>query len=75
MYNLLHLYLINSKQILFISSFCAIFIHGFRPSLNTQSYIIGLLVVRDFRFWFVWAARPILKISLILEFDDMWINS
>ena len=31
------------------------------PSLNTQSCIKGLLVVRDFCFWAVWAAGPIHK--------------
>ena len=33
----------------------------FVPSLNTQSCIKGLLVVRDFCFWAVWAAGPVLK--------------
>ena len=32
-----------------------------KPSLNTQSCIKGLLVVRDFYFWAVWAARPVHK--------------
>ena len=31
------------------------------PSLNTQSCIKGLLVVRDFCFWAVWAAGPVHK--------------
>ena len=31
------------------------------PSLNTQFCIKGLLVVRDFCFWAVWAAGPVLK--------------
>ena len=31
------------------------------PSLNTQSCIKGLLVVRDFGFWAVWAAGLELK--------------
>ena len=31
------------------------------PSLNTQSCIRGLLVVRDFCFWAVLASGPILK--------------
>ena len=31
------------------------------PSLNTQSCIKGLLVVRDFCFLPVWTARPVLK--------------
>jgi hypothetical protein len=31
------------------------------PSLNTQSCIRGLLVVRDFYYWAIWAARPVLK--------------
>ena len=34
------------------------------PSLNTQSCIKGLLVVRDFCFWAVWAARPVQKNKL-----------
>ena len=33
------------------------------PSLDTQSYIKGLLVVQDFCFWAVWAAGPVLKKS------------
>ena len=32
------------------------------PSQNTQSCIKGLLVVQDFCFWAIWAARPVLKI-------------
>jgi hypothetical protein len=36
-------------------------ISGMNPSLKTQSCIKGLLVVRDFCFWAVWAAGPILK--------------
>jgi hypothetical protein len=28
---------------------------------NTQSCIKGLLVVRDFCFWAIWAARPVTK--------------
>ena len=31
------------------------------PSLNTQSCIKGFFVVRDFCFWTVWAAGPVLK--------------
>jgi hypothetical protein len=31
------------------------------PSLNTQSCIKGLLVVQDFCFWAIWAARPVHK--------------
>ena len=31
------------------------------PSVNTQSCIKGILVVRDFCLWVVWAAGPILK--------------
>ena len=31
------------------------------PSLNTQSCIKGLLGVRDFYFWVVWAAWPVQK--------------
>ena len=34
---------------------------GFWPSLNTQSCIKGLLGVRDFCFWAVWAAGPVQK--------------
>ena len=34
------------------------------PSLNTQSCIKGLLVVRDFRLWAVWAAGPALEKKL-----------
>jgi hypothetical protein len=33
----------------------------FNPSLNTQSCIKGLLGVRDFCFWAIWAAGPVLK--------------
>ena len=36
----------------------------FLPSLNTQSCIKGLLVVRDFCFRAVWAAGPVLKKKL-----------
>ena len=35
------------------------------PSLNTQSCIKGLLVVRDFCFWAIWAAGPVLKKKLV----------
>ena len=35
----------------------------FEPSLNTQFFIKGLLVVWDFCFWAVWAAGPIHKKS------------
>ena len=34
------------------------------PSLNTQSCIKGLLVKRDFCFWAVWAAGPVLQKKL-----------
>ena len=34
---------------------------GQMSSLNTQSFIKVLLVVRDFCFWAVWAAGPVLK--------------
>jgi hypothetical protein len=34
------------------------------PSLNTQSCIKGLLVVRDICFWADWTAGPVLKKSL-----------
>ena len=34
---------------------------GKKPSLNTQSCIEGLLGVRYFCFWAVWAAGPVLK--------------
>ena len=33
----------------------------YHPSLNTQSCIKGPLVVRDFCFWALWAARPVHK--------------
>ena len=34
---------------------------AFDPSLNTQSCCRGLLVVRNFCFWAIWAAGPVLK--------------
>ena len=39
--------------------YCAPFIHRYVPSLNIQSCIKGLLVVRAFCFWAVWAAGPV----------------
>ena len=34
---------------------------GLNPSINTQSCIKGLLVIRDFCLWDVWATGPVLK--------------
>jgi hypothetical protein len=39
------------------------------PSLNTQSCIKGLLVVRDFCFWVVWAAGPVLKKKVWADYE------
>ena len=39
---------------------------GISHSLNTQSCIKGPLVFRDFCFWAILAARPVLKFSSIL---------
>ena len=36
-------------------------LYTFKPSLNTQSCIKGLLLVRDFCFWAVWAAKLVQK--------------
>ena len=47
---------------------------GVSPSLNTQSCIKGLLVVRDFCFWAVWAARPVNKKSLGPIMSNFWEN-
>ena len=50
-------------EIFYMDSYAIEFLH-FDPSLNTQSCIKGLLVVRDFCFWAVWAAWPVHKKSL-----------
>ena len=42
------------------------------PSLNTQSCIKGLLVVLDFCFWAIWAARPVHKKSWRLIMSNFW---
>jgi hypothetical protein len=44
---------------------------GFKPSLNTQSCIKGLLVVRDFYFWAIWAARPLHKKKLGADYEQL----
>ena len=41
------------------------------PNLNTQSYIKGLLVVRDFCFWVVWAAGPAHKKSWEPHYEQL----
>ena len=40
-------------------------------SLNTQSFIKVLLVVRDFCFWAVWAAGPVLKKKLLADYEQL----
>ena len=42
------------------------------PSLNTQSCIKGLLGVRDFCFWAVWAAGPVLKKRLGADYEQIF---
>ena len=42
-----------------------------KPSLNTQSCIKGLLVVRDFCFWAVWAAGPVLKKKFWADYEQL----
>ena len=42
------------------------------PSLNIQFCIKGLLVVQDFCFWTVWAARPVHKKKLGADFEHLW---
>ena len=42
------------------------------PSLNTQSCIRGLLVVRDFCFWAVQAARPIQKKRVWADYEQLF---
>ena len=44
----------------------------YTSSLNTQSCTKGLLVVRDFCFWAVWAARPVLKKRSGLTISNFW---
>ena len=41
------------------------------PSLNTQSCIKGLLLVRDFRFWAAWAAGPVHKKKLGADYEQL----
>jgi hypothetical protein len=41
------------------------------PSLNTQSCIKGLLVVQDFCFWAVWAAKPALKNKVWADYEQL----
>ena len=41
------------------------------PSLNTQSCIKGLLVVRDFCFWALWAAGPALKRKIWADYEQL----
>ena len=45
--------------------------NGNIPSLNTQSRIKGLLVVRDFCFWALWAARPLLKKRVWADYEQL----
>jgi hypothetical protein len=42
------------------------------PSLNTQSCIRGLLVVRDFCFWAVLAAGPIQKKRVWADYEQLF---
>ena len=44
---------------------------GMLPSLNTQSCIKGLWVVRDFCFWAYWAARPVLKKKIWADYEQL----
>ena len=39
--------------------------------LNTQFCIKGLLVVLDFCFWAVWAARPVLKKRVWADYEEL----
>ena len=41
------------------------FMYTSLPSLNTQSCIKGLFLVRNFGFWAVWAAGPVLKKKIL----------
>ena len=41
------------------------------PSLNTQSCIKGLLVVRDFGFWAVWTAGPVHKKKFRADYEQL----
>ena len=43
----------------------------FEPSLNTQFFIKGLLVVWDFCFWAVWAAGPVYKKKLGADYKQL----
>ena len=43
----------------------------FSPSLNTQSWIKGLLVVQDFCFWTVWAVRSVHKKKLGADYEQL----
>ena len=43
------------------------------PSLNTQSCMKGLLVVRDFCCWAVWASGPVLKKKWGLIMSIVWV--
>ena len=42
-----------------------------KPSLNTQSCIKGLLMVRDICFWAVWAAGPVLKKKVWANYEQL----
>ena len=46
-----------------------VFKFGLFPNLNIQSCNIELLVVRDFDFWAVWAAGPVLKKKLGADYE------
>ena len=56
------LYIVQKKMIakpnFCCSKKCKVFILCCLPSINTQSCIKGLLVIRDFCFWASWAAGP-----------------
>ena len=52
---------LNDAALKYVDNFCK------QASLNTQSSIKGFLVVRDFCFWAIWAAGPILK-------KVIWVN-
>ena len=41
------------------------------PSLNTQYYIEGLFMVRDFCFWAVWAAESVHKKKLAADYEQL----
>ena len=42
-----------------------------RPSLNIQSRLKGLLVVRDYYFWAVWTAGPVLKKKIWADYEQL----